>query len=1078
MKRQKTFKIFTAALLSLAIVGLMINYFIHDSRDNDVSDHYDTRVQNETEANPDATDHIFRMIRLDAKGEYVEYPAGHVYSEFRKAHDNFNIKLPSIASGIENPEEELDWVERGPGNVGGRTRVLLVDVADRSNETWLVGAAGGGIWRTVDSGLSWNNVSPNVPNLAVVTMAQSQSDPNILYAGTGEGAFNGSSGNGSGILKSIDGGNSWSLLESTTGDASQNFYNTNRIIVNPLDENEVIAVTSNGAFGQEFRSAVLKSTDGGLNWSVLYEPLSRAQQIVADPDDFNVLYLSLILRGVEKSTDGGITWNDTGLVDVVGSTLIERTELAIAPNNSDRIYASVSYINRSGSGLFTSPDGGDTWFKVEEADGSTSDIDFLIQGEYDNCIVVDPFNSNIVFWGGVELWKSTLIEGDVRQGDRDFLSVNQVGTETFLDFVNFNNGTHFGNRLSISNPDQVPSLEIRFGPGRSQKAHRFTVPNGGNAGVPAAQYTYRDYVDVPFEVWDVEANRQLMVSFRDQQNDGVFNLNLRGQDEEESTNREYIYINNLDYNAGSASPSIAISGGHEFNELLFMWPTLPEGGTWNPNDLPESVLKINFGNRVFQNTVIENIASNGGQNANKVHVDHHFLTTIPLSGNTYRLITCNDGGVDYSDDLGATFVAADRGLGITQFYAALKKPNEPTYIGGTQDNEVLMSIDNAGAQSFYTPESTGIFADGFQVAWNHKRPTEILASNQRNVIFFTDDGGFNWTSSVTGLEDSGFSNESAPFFTKIGYSPNGEDAVFAVSQSGVWRSLSFGRQWALISLTAAQGWGGFLDVEVSDADPSVVWAGGGMSDTRNLFVSEDQGLTFRPVNDFADLGNITAIIPNPNDRNSCFVTFSQFNQTRVIRTDDLGETWVDLSGYNGNESSDNGFPNVATFSLLPFPDGETIWVGTEIGLFISTDNGASWQADQSSLPKVLIWDFEVVDGEVIVATHGRGIWTVDLGLEYPGQLVITSTDEQSFFEGNITVYPNPATSDLNFRGSIFNDGREFKLKLSKLDGSTASSYTVKGKNPSINVSHLTRGLYLVEILDNNKTIGVSKVVLQ
>ena len=113
-------------------------------------------------------------------------------------------------------------------------------------------------------------------------------------------------------------------------------------------------------------------------------------------------------------------------------------------------------------------------------------------------------------------------------------------------------------------------------------------------------------------------------------------------------------------------------------------------------------------------------------------------------------------------------------------------------------------------------------------------------------------------------------------------------------------------------------------------------------------------------------------------RRTCF--FSVFSQPKILRTTDLGRTWTDLSGFEGQpEVSTNGFPNVAVYDLLVMPhDEDIIWVGTDIGLFESRDGGQSWLLADNGLPAVSVWQMQVVDDQIVVATFGRGIWTTDL----------------------------------------------------------------------------------------------------
>jgi photosystem II stability/assembly factor-like uncharacterized protein len=339
------------------------------------------------ESNIDIANEINYLIREDGKGRVRYANSAHYYNEFKKVNTS-NLRVKN---------ENLNWVERGPANVAGRTRTIVVDASDSLNNTWLIGTAGGGIWKTINAGGEWKKVSPDLPNLSIVTISQSVTNPNVLYAGSGEGALGGNFINGYGIFKSIDKGESWSLLEETAPFNSLDFQNVNRIIVHPEDENTVLAATSNGVNGQEFRSAIMKSTDGGETWEKIYDPESRAQQILFDPRNPDTIYVSLILRGVARSLDGGDTWELTSLFNLAESFGIERTELAIAPTNPDILYASVSYINRSGSGLFMTNDMGENWIEVKDRNNNIPD--FLLQGEYDNCIVVSPKDEYKVFWG-------------------------------------------------------------------------------------------------------------------------------------------------------------------------------------------------------------------------------------------------------------------------------------------------------------------------------------------------------------------------------------------------------------------------------------------------------------------------------------------------------------------------------------------------------------------------------------------------------------------------------------------------------------------------------------------------------
>ena len=125
------------------------------------------------------------------------------------------------------------------------------------------------------------------------------------------------------------------------------------------------------------------------------------------------------------------------------------------------------------------------------------------------------------------------------------------------------------------------------------------------------------------------------------------------------------------------------------------------------------------------------------------------------------------------------------------------------------------------------------------------------------------------------------------------------------------------------------------------------------------------------------MGGISGLATHPTDDQTAYVLFSFAGRPKILRTQDQGQTWQDITGFGSGAPSSNGFPDVAVYDLLVLPDQPTtLWAGTEIGLFESTDDGASWHLADNGLPNVGIWALSAVEDEVVVATHGLGIWSV------------------------------------------------------------------------------------------------------
>ncbi len=180
------------------------------------------------------------------------------------------------------------------------------------------------------------------------------------------------------------------------------------------------------------------------------------------------------------------------------------------------------------------------------------------------------------------------------------------------------------------------SVEIRFGPGKTQKAHRFLVPPGAAQGVPPNDYAYQDYVDVPFEVWDITNNRQLMVSFRDQGRDGEFNLiNYDVNSSAELQSREYLNIHDIEY-SGTPNPGITVSGGHVVNRAYYFWPILANNATWDPSSLPDSYMRIKASVSEFPEGIIK--INESGYSV----VNNNLLVPVPPR-NIYSIVPYNGG---------------------------------------------------------------------------------------------------------------------------------------------------------------------------------------------------------------------------------------------------------------------------------------------------------------------------------------------------------------------------------------------------------------------------------------------------
>jgi len=892
---------------------------------------------------PDKYDEIHTKIRTAPGKKAPDYARNYRFIELKKAKEHLKLNKNTNNQIMET----LNWVERGPSNVGGRTRALVVDPSDANYKTWFAGAVGGGVWKTTDAGTTWFPLTDNMPNLAVTCLEMAQSNNNVLYAGTGEGFNNADAIEGNGIMKTIDKGATWTQLASTV--LNSDFAFVNRLAIDPNNENVVVAATKSGIF---------KTLDGGASWNKVYA--GQAQDLRANPKNFSTLFAPTS-QGVIRSLDAGATWNLPEKAKFGGG----RIEIAAALTDTNRLYASV---NSAPNSMFATFDGGNTWIEVPEKDGS--DKAWLGgQGWYDNTIGVNPFDENIVYMGGIDLWQAN-IESD------SVFGITNI-TDTYLDTLfaytpkalperngGLGTGKDFWGEDVLLNSD-LTNIEIRFGPGKTQKAHLFA--NNTNQ--------YKNYVDVPFEVWDITNNKQLMCSFTDVYANNVFNLG--------ASRGDIIFINNVDYDAANPSTDIAKDLGLKFENSYVVAFKMAVGKTWDAENIPDFKLVVEVGKLPALSRTTVAITDGYGQypTSTYTHVDHHNITLFPTNNaaKEFIFLNGNDGGIAVSYDAGASFTEVGlNGYNTSQFYGVDKQPSVSRYIGGMQDNGTWESAKNVDADKT-TPYIFRIGGDGFEVSWHYNDGQKMIGGSQYNRFWKTENGGQSYFAANAGFNGWGNSAVS-PFISKIAKSYSDPDLLYTITTEGVYKSENFGTSWTLypISAFASAGYFSFAQVAISIAEPQVVWAG---AYSNGLFMSKDGGLSFSQVNgnDLIAGGMFSGLDTHPTDEATAFVTFSYSGSGKIFRTTNYGQNWSEITGFGSGNVSTNGFSNVAVYcvSVMPY-NTDIIWAGTDIGIVESIDGGATWHIANNGLPQVSIWEIRIVDDEVVVATHGRGIWSVSL----------------------------------------------------------------------------------------------------
>lgn len=359
----------------------------------DESGYASERGESEKEGQPTGAGDAYAWRLLAWRDENGEIPSNGIslalqqrdeYLDQQAAQDGFSD------GGITH----LNWVSRGPTNVGGRTRSIIVH-PDFPNILW-AGSVGGGVFKSFDSGASWSATNDDLQNFAISSMAIDPNDPDILYAGTGEGFFNHDALRGGGMFKSIDGGRSWEALSATVPaeppSENHDWTSIDRISIAHNNSEHILA----GA-----RGGIWRSTNGGGHWTrerdartALYVAFAPNDSSKAVAEILESNYTHRVVFYSENSDPPG--WQNAYRdgVEFKIEDYLGRIELAYSPSHPNIVYA------LNGNVISKSIDGGQTYESRPTSGGS-------IGGSwYNNTLWVSPTNPNQVVAGGTHLFRS------------------------------------------------------------------------------------------------------------------------------------------------------------------------------------------------------------------------------------------------------------------------------------------------------------------------------------------------------------------------------------------------------------------------------------------------------------------------------------------------------------------------------------------------------------------------------------------------------------------------------------------------------------------------------------------------
>ncbi|MBT3208904.1 MAG: T9SS type A sorting domain-containing protein [Bacteroidetes bacterium] len=943
----------------------------------------------------------------------------------------------------------LNWVEMGPDNIGGRTRALLIDKDDPNK--MIAGGVAGGIWISTTAGQSWSKYNDLAENLSVASICQAANGD--IYVGTGEGAFAGYYGNttatngmrGQGIWKSTDRGLSFNRLPSTyveniaedTALVNAAFSTVSELAADPTDANKIYASTTRG---------LLVSYDAGDSWS---NPI-----FISETSQINVSDLS---KDVAVASDGTViaAVGNKGYISADGSSRsftkisgntdslllpnsgISRMEFAFAPSDPNFIYCLAAQPGGTLENIYQSTDKGISWNVVGQ--GGYAEFQPLgDQGEYDAVIAVYPDDKNSVLVGG----QGNVYKGTSQEGTDEFYW--EAKTEWYFETSS----------LLYVHADQHA---IEFHPnynGTDNKIVYISSDGGVHRSDYAGEYWQtmnKNYNTVQFYAVGISGDGRVIGGTQDNGTQYIDFLGNTDQNSVEVTGGDggYAEISELD-------PDISFSTLY-FGDL-FRSAFRTEGyGSFYSSNLSG---KHNIG------------TSDGGPRGGC------FVTPIALWESFYDEYS-NDY-VSYINDtiFFSTFQDWD------EFYAELMA-NHPdatidTTISYSQQNVLTLSCAvTFPADDMLTTESlTNDLPLDFTLSEQLLPSDTIWVKDTYQSLF------------AVGLNGNGSNGGDGGKLWVTRQALN-----FAALPAPAWYQV-------LPENYNGSAFGEIQDIVISKDGNYIYFS------TDNNRVYRVSGLLYAREaaeynNDSSDViktsllksfnTTVTSISIDPNDAKNIVVTIGGYGEGVHIYYSS-NATQSPANNVSFSEKQGN-LPFMPVYSaILNWKDGAQVMIGTEFGVYSTEDITADepvW-VDQNpngfaNVPVFMLrqqiqenrWKPLINNhGYIYAATHGRGFFRAE---NMAGPTAIKEIDDYSTIAvSEITVFPNPV-SDLATVKFYLNERSEISINVYNLNGQIVKSEIINNQtkgnhNYSFDVEDLKSGTYVLILTTENQKYSTKFIV--
>ena len=681
----------------------------------------------------------------------------------------YNPRLYSDPTATNKAFKSLRWRLIGPFR-GGRVDAVAGDPTKPL--VYYMGAVNGGVWKTTNAGISWENITDgktDISSVGAVTVAPS--DPNVIYVGTGESQLREDLTYGTGVYRSTDAGETWQHL------GLVETHQVTAIRVHPNNPDVAYVAAIGHAFGPNAERGVFRTMDGGKSWKkiLFLDDSTGATDLSMDPTNPRILYASMWKfqrspwgmdagggkSGLWKSTDGGDTWVDLSGNRGMPKAPLGKIGIAVSPANPRRLFASIEAKDTLG-GIFRSDDAGATWSRTN------GEQKFQVRPWYYSAVTADPTNENTVYVMNLQVWRSidggkTFSRLRVPHGDTHIMWVDPKDPTRL---INGNDGgatvSQDGGR-SWSSIYNQPTSQFYHVITDNQWPYRLYGAQQDNSAITIASRS--DFGSIGERDWWSVAgceNAHIAVDPRDPNitYGGCYTGMLMRHDNRTQQTRDIaVWLNNYDGIPASDVP----------NRFQWTFPVL-----LSPHD---PTILYATSQHVWRST-------NEGRSWDRISPDLTYADPATL-GPT--------GGPVHKDMTGTEWYAT--------IYAFAESPRAKGELWtGSDDGRVHLSRDGGATWSDVTPKAmvkhtriTGIEPSPHDPAVAYLSATRYQLDDFRPYFYKTTDYGKSWTRIDNGIPMGAYARS-------IREDPIRRGLLFAATEIGVWVSLDDGANWQPLQL--------------------------------------------------------------------------------------------------------------------------------------------------------------------------------------------------------------------------------------------------------------------------------------